>query len=128
MRLVCDLQLYYYYYFITVSKPQRQPTPLACPHRVLLRVALGQTDCHTGPKRPVIAPIPQAEANSRAHALRAALTLIPFYNSLHYFITTTLLLVLVLVVPPYCHFISPVLIPWLQPHRGRLLSRRLILG
>jgi hypothetical protein len=64
-------------------KPQRQPTPLACPHRVLLRVALGQTDRRTGPKRPGIAPTPSRRKQPR-HCLQGrALALILFYNS-HY--------------------------------------------
>ena len=46
-------------------KPERQPTPLACPHRVLLRVDLGQTDRRTGPKRPDIAPIPSRRKQPR---------------------------------------------------------------
>jgi hypothetical protein len=64
-------------------KPQRQHTPLACPHRVLLRITLDQTDRRTGPERPGIARRPQADANSRAIAFRAALALMIFYNS-HY--------------------------------------------
>ena len=50
-------------------KPQRQTTPLACPHRVLLRVALGQTDRRTGPKRPGIAPTPSRRKQPR-HCLQ----------------------------------------------------------
>ena len=46
-------------------KPERQPTPLACLHRVLLRVDLGQTDRRTGPKRPDIAPIPSRRKQPR---------------------------------------------------------------
>ena len=50
-------------------KPQRKPTPLTCPHRVLLRVALGQTDRRSGPKRPGIAPTPSRRKQPR-HCLQ----------------------------------------------------------
>ena len=46
-------------------KPQRQHTPLACPHRVLLRITLDQTDRRTGPERPDIAPTPSRRKQPR---------------------------------------------------------------
>ena len=68
-------------------KPERQPTPLACLHRVLLRVDLGQTDRRTGPKRPDIAPIPSRRKQPRTclkgRARPHFFALIIFYNS-HY--------------------------------------------
>jgi hypothetical protein len=63
-------------------KPQRQHTPLACPHRVLLRITLDQTDRRTGPERPDIAPTPSRRKQPR-HCLQGRARPHDLYNS-HY--------------------------------------------
>ena len=50
---------------VPYPKPQRQPTPLTCPRRLLLRVPLNQTHPNTNPKRPVLQPIPSRRAEPR---------------------------------------------------------------
>ena len=50
---------------VPYPKPQRQPTPLTCPRRLLLRVPLNQTHPNTNPKRPVLQPTPSRRAEPR---------------------------------------------------------------